>query len=159
MINRITPENIEKLSSNQIFVFGSNELGKHGKGAAKFALELCGAKYGIGYGLQGQSFAIPTKSTPYKTLSISKIKNYVKDFIAFAATHPELTFLVSKIGCGLAGFDVKEIAPLFKSAISIRNIHLPAEFWDELLIYQNSDPLTESDIEWANQVIEKRLCK
>lgn len=150
MINRITPENIEKLSLNQIFVFGSNELGKHGKGAAKFALELCGAKYGIGYGLQGQSFAIPTKSTPYKTLSISKIKNYVKDFIAFAATHPEMTFLVSKIGCGLAGFDVKEIAPLFKSAISIRNIHLPAEFWDILVEYNENIPTKET---------ENRLCK
>lgn len=159
MINRITPDTIAILGPKQIFVFGSNELGKHGKGAAKTAFDYFGAKYGVGYGLQGQSFAIPTKSTPYKALSISKIKNYVKDFIAFAVTHPELTFLVTPIGTGLAGFEIKEIAPLFKTSLHVRNIHLPAEFWDEILIYQNSEPLTESDIEWANQEIEKRLCK
>lgn len=129
MENRTTPDNISKLKEGEIFVFGSNQSGRHGKGAAKTALGW-GAVYGQAEGLQGRTYGIPTKdSSIRRTLSVSEIEPYVKRFIEYATDHPELTFLVTEIGCGLAGLKPKEIAPLFSEAITIENIHLPRRFW------------------------------
>lgn len=126
---RITPENINELSDNEIFVFGSNEGGKHGKGAAKQALTW-GAKMGKGIGFQGKTYAIPTKDEKIKTLPVEKIKEYVDYFITFARQNNHLKFLVTEIGCGLAGYEPKDIAPLFKDVEYINNIYLPKRFWD-----------------------------
>lgn len=130
---RITPENITKLEPNQVFVFGSNTVGRHGKGAAKTALKW-GAKWGQGDGAMGQTYGIPTKgSNMSKALDIRLIYPYVAAFIVWAKHTPEQTFLVTEIGCGLAGYTPKEIAPLFADAINYSNIHLPKSFWDEIL--------------------------
>jgi len=132
MIGRITPENIKKLEPGQIFVFGSNQSGRHGKGAAKTALTW-GAIWGQANGLQGRTYGISTKDKSVKrTLSNTEIKPIVDEFIEFAKTHPELTFLVTEVGCGLAGCKPKQIAPLFKGAIEVPNIHLPERFWHKL---------------------------
>lgn len=129
---RITPDNITKLESNQIFVFGSNHSGRHGKGAAKTALGW-GAKWGQAEGLQGMTYGIPTKDASIRrTLRLDEIKPYVDRFVEFAIANPELTFMVTEIGCGLAGYKTKEIAPLFTSAIDVENIYLPAKFWHKL---------------------------
>jgi hypothetical protein len=126
---RITPNNITKLKPNEIFVFGSNESGIHGAGAAKLAREQFGAILGKGYGLQGQSYAIPTKG-PYAqyVLNLDKIQTFVNKFIEFSKTRPDLIFLVTEIGCGLAGYKPKDIAPLFKDAQELENIYLPEKF-------------------------------
>lgn len=126
--NRITPEHITSLKSNEIFVFGSNLAGAHAGGAAYLAYQRFGAVMGQGVGLQGQSYAIPTMQGDTNT-----ILPYVEEFIIFAKQHPELTFLVTKIGCGIAGFTPAEIAPLFAGAIEVENIHLPMDFWKELV--------------------------
>jgi hypothetical protein len=97
-------------------VFGSNEAGRHGKGAALVAFKQYGARYGMSYGHVGDSFAIPTKDRELRPLPISRIGQYVQGFLAYAAGHPELTFKVTRIGCGLAGFADREIAPLFVEA-------------------------------------------
>lgn len=129
---RITSERITSLLSNQIFVFGSNLSGIHGGGAAYTAMKW-GAIYGNGVGLQGQTYAIPTKSEGIRrTLDIDEIKPHVDDFIQFAINNPKLTFLVTEVGCGLAGINPNEIAPLFKEAVLVNNIHLPNRFWDIL---------------------------
>jgi hypothetical protein len=108
-----TPDKITVLKPNEVFVFGSNLSGIHGLGAAKTALKW-GAKYGQGVGLQGQTYAIPTKDEHIKTLPLIAIQMYVDQFKVFAKEHPELTFLVTKIGCGLAGYSEKDIAPMFQ---------------------------------------------
>ena len=131
MKNRTTPELITTLQPNEIFVFGSNLAGQHGAGAAKQALQF-GALYGIGEGFVNQTFAIPTKDSKLKVLDIFMIKEYIDVFIDIAKIENTSTFLVTKIGCGLAGYTPKDIAPLFKDAIDVSNIHLPAEFWDIL---------------------------
>ena len=124
MYNRdYTPERITELRENEIFVFGSNLAGAHGGGAALLAYRKFGAVWGQGVGLQGQSYGIPTMHGGVET-----IRPYVDEFIAFAKQHPELTFLVTKIGCGIAGFSVAEIAPLFASALEVENVLLPQEF-------------------------------
>lgn len=99
-----------------IFVFGSNLAGRHGKGAAAYAKQEYGAIYGQGEGLQGSSYGIPTKNKSLQALPLETIKFYVNNFIAFAKQNPELIFIVTLIGCGLAGYTYKEIAPLFKEA-------------------------------------------
>ena len=118
-----TPDVVNSLASNEIFVFGSNLRGWHQGGAAKHAQRYFGAVWGQGVGLQGQSYAIPTMQGGVET-----IKPYVDDFIVFAQAHPELRFLVTRIGCGIAGFSVSEIAPLFCKALGEGNILLPLEF-------------------------------
>lgn len=128
--DRITPPNILKLKRNEIFVFGSNESGVHGAGAANIAYKKWNAIWGQAEGIQGTTYAIPTKNKAIKTLSIEEIKIYVDRFIFFAKiTNPNLIFLVTEIGCGLAGLNVKDIGPLFKDAIEVNNIHLPHRFW------------------------------
>ncbi len=123
---RISPKWIKHLEENEIFVFGSNLEGKHGGGAAKLAMDW-GAGWGKGVGLYGQTYAIPTMQGGVET-----IKPYTDEFINFAKKHPELKFLVTEIGCGIAGFTVREIAPLFKDAIDQENIFLPERFYNEL---------------------------
>ena len=120
---RFTPENIIHIEDNEVFVFGSNLAGSHGGGAARLAYNRFGAVWGKGVGLQGQSYAIPTMHG-----GVDAIKPYVDEFISFAKLHPELIFLVTKIGCGIAGFKDEEIAPLFAAAIDVENIILPKSF-------------------------------
>ena len=131
--NRIASENITSLKSNEVFVFGSNLAGRHGGGAARLALEKFGAIYGQSTGHQGQSWAIPTKDFEVRfALSLEEIQKHIDSFIFVAKNTPNLTYLVTEIGCGLAGLSVKDVAPLFKEAINIPNIKLPFRFWLEL---------------------------
>lgn len=104
------------MSEDMIFVFGSNEAGIHGAGAAKYALQNKGARLKQGWGLQGKSFGIPTKDKNIQTLPIDKVQFFVEQFIVFANKNPELEFQITRIGCGLAGFKDEEIAPLFLGA-------------------------------------------
>lgn len=108
-------------------MFGSNLAGRHGKGAALYARQHHGAVYGQGEGLQGNSYAIPTKDAHLRTLSLDEISNYVCYFLEFALTRPDLTFRVTPIGCGLAGYDPKDIAWMFDLPPP-RNVILPEEF-------------------------------
>lgn len=133
MERRYTPDRIETLAENEIFVFGSNLSGLHGGGAARLAYERFGAEWGKGVGLYGHTYAIPTMQGGVET-----IKPYVDEFIAFAKNNPNLTFLVTRIGCGIAGFDDEDIAPLFKDAFDVPNIILPKEF-AELIADENFD--------------------
>jgi hypothetical protein len=128
MQKRISPEYIKELNENEIFVFGSNLDGLHGGGAARIAYDKFGAIWGQGVGLQGQSYGIPTMHG-----GVDVIKPYVDEFINFAKSHPEFKFLVTRIGCGIAGFNDKEIAPLFKDAIEIENIYLPESFYYNII--------------------------
>ncbi|MBQ4476473.1 MAG: hypothetical protein II935_09815 [Bacteroidales bacterium] len=120
---RCTPDFIRTLEPNEIFVFGSNLAGAHGGGAARIAMDKFGAVWGQGVGLQGQCYAIPTMQGGVET-----IKPYVDEFIEFAKAHKEYKFLVTRIGCGIAGFTDEEIAPLFKDAQPLENVWLPKSF-------------------------------
>lgn len=126
--NRITPERITELREGQSFCFGSNLGGCHGGGAARIAFERFGAEWGVGVGPTGNCYAIPTMQGPVQT-----IKPYVDGFIEYAKTHSETTFLMTRIGCGIAGFRDEEIAPLFREARNIQNIWLPESFWKVIL--------------------------
>lgn len=125
---RITPDNITQVKPGEVFVFGSNLSGRHGKGAAKTAMKW-GAKYGQAEGLQDNTYGIPTKNASVnKTLSIADIKPFVDNFIAFAKDRPDLIFYVTEIGCGLAGLDPSDVAPLFSYAVDLENVYLPQRF-------------------------------
>lgn len=123
-----TPDCITELREDEIFVFGSNLQGYHRGGAARIAHQKFGAVWGCGVGFQGQAYAIPTMQG-----GVDTIRPYVYDFIDFAKEHSELKFLVTRIGCGIAGFRDAEIAPLFEEALMVRNILLPKEFVECLL--------------------------
>lgn len=133
---KTTPENITHLAAHQIFVFGSNVQGVHGKGAAKIAEQLFGAVRGVGEGLSGQSYAIPTREIlpptkrhrgcRFHTLDPIEIKWAVNKFIMFAIAHPELEFFVTPIGCGFAGHKPEDIKPLFQHRVE--NVILPECF-------------------------------
>lgn len=124
MYNRkYTPNKIANLEDNEIFVFGSNLDGLHGGGAARVAYQKFGAQWGKGVGMQGKCYAIPTMHG-----GVDVIKPYVDEFIEFALSNKEYTFLVTRIGCGIAGFSANEIAPLFAKAINAENILLPMDF-------------------------------
>lgn len=112
--------------TGSVFVFGSNTAGRHGKGAALHARQHCGARYGQGEGLQGQSYAIPTKDDDLRTLPLSRIRAGVDRFLDFARDNPLLTFEVTPIGCGLAGYEPEQIAPMFRD-VPI-NVVLPLVF-------------------------------
>jgi len=132
MNTRVTPSNITSLLPHEVFVFGSNLSGIHGKGAAKTALGW-GAKWGQGAGIQGKTYGIPTKGkSVYQVLQIHQIKPFVDEFIEWAKYHKGNVFYVTEIGCGLAGYSPKDIAPLFEKAIEAENIYLPAKFWHKL---------------------------
>lgn len=116
-MRKYTPENIVNLDENEIFVFGSNEAGIHGAGAARIAFLKFGAEMGLGNGLSGNSYAIPTKDRNVETLSLDKVKSYIDEFIGFVLKHQNLTFYLTKIGCGLAGFTIEEIKNIFWEVI------------------------------------------
>ena len=123
----VSPDRITELRSDEIFVFGSNAQGLHGGGAARYAHRLFGAVWGEGVGRTGQCYAIPTMDG-----AVAAIQPYVDDFIRYAAEHPELTFLVTEIGCGIAGYTPEQIAPLFAAALDQENIRLPGRFVEVL---------------------------
>ncbi len=126
-MERITSNRITELRPGEIFVFGSNLAGHHGGGAALLAWRKWGAVWGQGVGLQGQTYGIPTMHGGPEA-----IRPYVDEFVNFARRHPELTFLVTEVGCGIAGFTPAQIAPLFADAVGVENICLPQRFWDVL---------------------------
>lgn len=121
---RVTPDMITELDECSCFVFGSNIRGLHGGGAARIAFENFGAEWGVGVGPTGKCYAIPTMQGPVET-----IRPYVDDFIGYAKKHPETSFMVTRIGCGIAGFTDGQIAPLFMGAVKVPNIFLPESFW------------------------------
>jgi len=121
---------ITKLKENEIFIFGSNLRGIHGAGAARQAFEDFDAEWGVGVGPTGKCYAIPTKDYHIKTLPLEMIRRYVNQFMQYALEHPELKFLVTPIGCGLAGYSPEDIASMFKDNPS--NVVLPKEFIDVL---------------------------
>lgn len=123
MERKYTPDMITRLAENEIFVFGSNLQGMHAGGAARIAHKLFGAMWGQGVGLQGSSYAIPTMQGGVETIA-----PYVDEFITFAQEHPHMRFLVTRIGCGIAGFTDEEIAPLFAAAYHLDNVILPRQF-------------------------------
>lgn len=113
-----------------VFVFGSNLAGRHGKGAALYARKHHGAIYGQGEGLQGNSYAIPTKDANLRPLPHWDVKQRVERFLDFARSRPDLIFQVTAIGCGLAGNSPRDIAPMFSAAPP--NCQLPYEFTREI---------------------------
>ncbi len=124
--NRITPSWIRELDENEIFVFGSNVNGFHGGGAARFAMNKFGAVWGTGEGLQGSSYAIPTME------GLANTEMAVKRFYLFAREHENYKFYVTPIGCGIAGYDPKDIAPMFFEIAHLDNVYLPLSFWKVL---------------------------
>lgn len=131
--NKVTPAYIGGLKDNEIFVFGSNKSGIHGAGAARLAKDKFGAIPGLGEGPMGDCYAIPTVDYNIKgSLSLEVIKKHVIKFINRAKEETDFQFLVTEIGCGLAGHRVEDIAPLFKEAINVDNISLPQRFIEVL---------------------------
>ena len=122
----VASDRIASLGENEIFVFGSNSQGSHGGGAAWYAHKNFGAEWGVGEGLTGRTYALPTMEGP------TSLKHAVDNFIACAKQHPELTFLVTAVGCGIAGYRPNEVAPLFREATSLENVYLPEVFWKAL---------------------------
>jgi hypothetical protein len=114
------------MADDKIFVFGSNKIGVHGAGAAKHAKQFYGAVYGCGEGLRGQSYAIPTKKTPYVSMPLDEVAQGVRRFVAFTQQHPEMQFVLTRVGCGMAGFTDEQMAPLFEGLPD--NVELP-ERW------------------------------
>ncbi len=123
---RVASDRIAELGENEIFVFGSNIQGAHGGGAAWFAHKAFGAEWGVGEGLTGHTYALPTMEGK------ASMQHAVEHFIACAKQHPELTFLVTAVGCGIAGYRPNEVTPLFKEATSLENVFLPQVFWEVL---------------------------
>lgn len=119
----IASSNITNLRKKEVFVFGSNIKGLHKSGAAAYAAEHFGAQWGVGEGITGQCYALPTMEG--KT-SFAKA---VKKFISYAKSRQDRIFLVTKVGCGIAGYSVEEVAPLFSPALALENIYLPLEFY------------------------------
>ena len=126
--DRVSPDMIESLDQNDIFVFGSNIFGFHDGGASERACTRFGAIWGQADGIQGQSYAIPTDGVTYRMLM-----SYVYEFIEYARSHPDKKFLLTRIGCGAAGYNSAQVAPLFPKAVLIPNILLPRDFWKYLL--------------------------
>ncbi|WP_286033120.1 A1S_2505 family phage non-structural protein [Brachyspira pilosicoli] len=125
---RVSAKHIDKLEDNEVFVFGSNTEGMHAGGAARMAMNW-GAVYGKAFGLQGKTFAIPTVDyTRSGKMSIDEIKKYVDEFLDFTIKNKDKKILVTEIGCGIAGFKVSEIAPLFRKALEYSNVYLPERF-------------------------------
>jgi hypothetical protein len=118
---------LNDIPSNEIFVFGSNLRGIHGAGAALYAKRYYGAVYGVGEGRTGQAYALPTKRTPYQSLTLAEVENHVTNFITYAYENLDLRFIVTPVGCGLAGFRHEEIGPMF--TCSPDNCILPKGWW------------------------------
>ena len=126
--DRVSPDWIEWLADDEIFVFGSNILGFHDGGASERALYRFDAIYGQPEGIQGSSYAIPTDGVMYYDL-----KSHVLRFIEYAREHPDKKFLLTKIGCGTAGYEVTQSAPFFRDAVDLPNVLLPLDFWKILI--------------------------
>lgn len=135
-----SPEHISVLNDNEIFVFGSNIEGQHMGGAARTACRYFGAEWGVGEGLRGHSYAIPTMGG-----SVESIRPYVDKFIDFCAGHPELRFLLTSVGCGIAGYRPAAIAPLFARALDMQNVLLPRSFAEVLLASGVQKPDWDAD--------------
>lgn len=144
---RITPENITEVHYKDIFVFGSNEGGIHGGGAANLAYKQFGARWHQGFGAFGNTFAIPTKDWILQPLSLACIEFYVKRFLQYAIDKSGYKFYVTKIGCGLAGYTVEDIAPMFREALDLENVYLPQEFIDILNEHTISDRASSTSFE------------
>lgn len=125
---KITPKKITHLNRGEVFVFGSNTAGRHGKGAAKTAYDKFGAIYGQGFGLQGSSYAIPTLDENLKQLSIEYIQEEVKVLKQVVQYRKDLHYLITPIGTGLAKFSIEEMAKLFIGFENFENVSLPEEF-------------------------------
>ena len=123
---RVASDRISALEDGEIFVFGSNIQGMHGGGAAWYAHRNYGAEWGVGEGLTGRSYALPTME------GAASLKKAADNFTGCARQHPELTFLLTAVGCGIAGYTPQEVAPLFKEASTLDNVYLPQVFWDQL---------------------------
>lgn len=123
---RVASDRIEELGEREIFVFGSNKQGMHGGGAAWVAHKKFGAEWGVGEGLTGRTYALPTME------GAASMKKAVEQFTDCARRHPELTFLVTAVGCDIAGYTPQEVAPLFRAAAGLENVYLPEMFWKEL---------------------------
>ncbi len=128
---------ITQLNTNEVLVFGSNLLGVHGAGAARDAHKLFGAQWGVGEGLTGQCYALPTKDFKIQTRTLYDIAESVQRFILAASARPELTFIVTPVGCGLAGMRPEQIAPMFKNVP--KNCVLPDEF--KAVLNNHAEPL------------------
>ncbi len=135
--SRVSPEWIDSLEDNEIFVFGCRRSGRHWEGAAKFAMDHFSAVFGQSEGLQGQSYAIPTAG-----VDLAEIRSAVERFTLFAAEHKELKFLVTPVGCGLGFWHPTHIAPLFRQASELDNVCLPEEFW---AVIHNPDKFDKSN--------------
>lgn len=121
---RVASDRIAELGENEIFVFGSNIQGMHGGGAAWYAHKQFGAEWGVGEGLTGRTYALPTMEGE------ASMQRAVDNFVRCAKAHPELTFLVTAVGCGIAGYTPQQVAPMFKEATALENVYLPQVFWD-----------------------------
>ena len=119
---RVASDRIDTLGEKEIFVFGSNIQGMHGGGAARMAHQRFGAEWGVGEGLTGRTYALPTMEGP------ESFKHAVEHFTACAKEHPDLIFLVTAVGCGIAGYTPQEVAPLFGEAAALENVYLPQSF-------------------------------
>ena len=126
--HRVTPGWIDEMDENEVFVFGSNTRGIHDGGASFTAVQYFGAIVGQSEGPQGQSYAIPTDGA-----GLTDIQASVNRFVIYAKAHPHLTFLVTEIGCGTAGYHPMEISPMFMEAVRVPNIYLPKQFWKYLI--------------------------
>lgn len=129
---KTSPKEITELKPNEIFVFGSNMRGVHGLGAAKTAHKKFGAQMGIGRGLTGQCYALPTKDLEINTLPLFDIEQEIILFLMVAKENPEKDFLVTAFGTGLAGYTHKDIAKLFRGKDVPDNVFLPKEWVDIL---------------------------
>ena len=127
-MRKVAPDNIKQLGENEVFVFGSNRAGRHSKGAALLAFRKFGARMGQVDGLMGRSYGIPTKDRNLRTLPLAAIESQIGKFLRFAQNNPQHTFLVTQIGCGLAGYTPKDIAPLFLAHEIPANVALPRVF-------------------------------
>ena len=126
--DRVTPVKVKHLQPGEVFVFGSNDKGLHNGGAAKVALQKFGAQYGVPFGLQGQSFAVPTVGDG---IGPDEIARGFHDMVEFAKAHPDMTFLVTALGCGHGGYTPETISKYLEEGIPVGNIHYPLEFWLE----------------------------
>ena len=155
---RFTPDKVERLSNSEIFVFGSNLEGRHMGGAARFAYEKFGAEWGVGDGPTGQCYAIPTMHG-----GLEDIRPYAEKFIAYAKAHPMNRFLLTRVGCGIAGFKDSDMAQLFEDVLDIPNIAYPRQWLPYMTIDYTLGLKTQRAKEAAplvvSDIVLKRLCE
>ena len=155
---RFTPEKVERLSNCEIFVFGSNLEGRHMGGAARFAYEKFGAEWGVGDGPTGQCYAIPTMHG-----GLEDIRPYAEKFIAYAKAHPMNRFLLTRVGCGIAGFKDSDMAQLFEDVLDIPNIAYPRQWLPYMCVDHTLGLKTPRGKEAAplvvSDIVLKRLCE